>query len=142
MNPTRMHLITHLSPQYQATRTGQNGWYEYEAGMKQLDDNIGTVMEHLRQRGLDGNTVVFTTDNGAENFTWPDGGNTPFAGGKGSGLEGGVRAPAIIRWPGRVAPGTVQNGVMSGLDWFPTLVAAAGNPAIAEQLRAGKELAG
>ena len=109
--------------------------------MKQLDDNIGAVMEHLRQRGLDGNTiVVFTTDNGAENFTWPDGGNTPFAGGKGTALEGGFRAPCIIRWPGRVAPGTVQNGIMSGMDWFPTFVAAAGNPNIAAELRQGKAI--
>jgi arylsulfatase A-like enzyme len=143
MNPTRMHIITHLSPQYQATRTGQNGWYEYEAGMKQLDDNVGAVMEHLRQRGLDGNTiVVFTTDNGAENFTWPDGGNTPFAGGKGTALEGGFRAPCIIRWPGRVAPNTVQNGIMSGMDWFPTLVAAAGNSNVAAELRQGKAIGG
>jgi arylsulfatase A-like enzyme len=143
MNPTRMHVITHLSPQYQATRTGQNGWYEYEAGMKQLDDNIGAVMEHLRQGGLDGNTiVVFTTDNGAENFTWPDGGNTPFAGGKGMGLEGGFRAPCIVRWPGRVRPGITENSIMSGLDWFPTFVAAAGNPNIAAELRQGKAIGG
>ena len=108
--------------------------------MKQMDDNIGAVMEHLKARGLDGNTIiVFTTDNGAENFTWPDGGNTPFAGGKGTALEGGFRAPCIIRWPGRVPPGTVQNGIMSGLDWFPTFVAAAGNPNIAAELRQGKD---
>jgi arylsulfatase len=108
-----------------------------------MDDNIGAVMEHLRSRGLDQNTiVVFTTDNGAENFTWPDGGNTPFAGGKGTALEGGMRAPAIIRWPGRVPAGTVQNGIMSGLDWFPTLVAAAGNPNVTQELLAGRDLGG
>src|SRR4029450_9011354 len=114
---------------------------EYGAGRKQLDDNIGAVMEHLRQRGLDGNTiVVFTTDNGAENFTWPDGGNTPFAGGKGTALEGGFRAPCVVRWPGHIQPGTVQNGIFSGLDWFPTLVAAAGNANIADDLKRGKQI--
>ncbi|MEO3474358.1 arylsulfatase [Roseomonas sp. CAU 1739] len=143
MNPTRMHVQTHLSPEYQARRNGENGWSIQEAGMAQMDDNIGAVMNHLRTRGLDRNTiVVFTTDNGAENFTWPDGGNTPFAGGKGQALEGGFRVPMIIRWPGRVAPGTVQNGIMSGLDWLPTLLTAAGNPNIRDQLRAGVDLGG
>ena len=143
MNPTRMHVETHLSPEYEGRRNGENGWSIQEAGMAQMDDNIGAVMNHLRQRGLDQNTiVVFNTDNGAENFTWPDGGNTPFAGGKGTGLEGGMRVPMIVKWPGRIAPGTVQNGVMSGLDWFPTLVAAAGNPNIKDELRQGRDLGG
>ena len=143
MNPTRMHVETHLSAEYEGRRNGENGWSVQEAGMAQLDDNVGRVMEHLRQRGLDQNTiVVFTTDNGAENFTWPDGGNTPFAGGKGTALEGGMRVPMIVRWPGRIAPGTVQNGIMSGLDWFPTLLAAAGNPNIKDELRAGRDLGG
>ncbi len=143
MNPTRMHVITHLSPHYQSLRNGQNGWYEEEAGMKQLDDNVGAVMEHLRRQGLDDNTiVVFTTDNGAENFTWPDGGNTPFAGGKGTGLEGGFRVPCIARWPNRIPAGKVENGIMSGLDWFPTFVSIAGNPDIKAELRQGKDLGG
>jgi arylsulfatase A-like enzyme len=72
--------------------------------MAQLDDIVGSVMTYLQSNGLDANTiVVFTTDNGAENFTWPDGGQTPFAGGKGTGLEGGFRVPAIVRWPGKVS---------------------------------------
>jgi arylsulfatase A-like enzyme len=101
MNPTRMHVVTHLSPEYQALRTPENGWSLQEAGMAQMDDNIGAVMDHLRQRGQDQNTIViFTTDNGTENFTWPDGGNTPFAGGKGTAMEGGMRVPLIVRWPG------------------------------------------
>ncbi len=109
--------------------------------MAQLDDVVGSVMTHLEENGLDENTiVVFTTDNGAENFTWPDGGQTPFAGGKGTALEGGFRVLAIVRWPGQVPAGSVQNGVFSGLDWFPTLVAAAGNPNIAEELKAGKAI--
>lgn len=143
MNPTRMHVETHLSAEYQGRRTSENGWSIQEAGMAQMDDCIGNVMDHLRARGLEQNTiVVFTADNGAENFTWPDGGNTPFAGGKGTALEGGIRVPMIARWPGRIAAGTVQNGIMSGLDWFPTLLAAAGNANIRDQLRAGLNLGG
>ena len=89
----------------------------------------------------DGNTIVaFSTDNGAENFTWPDGGQTPFAGGKGTALEGGFRVPCMIRWPGHVPAGKIENGIISGLDWFPTFVAAAGNPNIADELTKGKQL--
>ena len=95
----------------------------------------------MKNNGLDNNTIIaFSTDNGAENFTWPDGGQTPFAGGKGTALEGGFRAPAIIRWPGKVPAGRVENGVISGLDWFPTFVAAAGNPNIADELKKGKQV--
>jgi arylsulfatase A-like enzyme len=141
MNPTRMHIVTHLSEKYESMRNAQNGWSIEEAGMAQMDDDIGAVLQHLKDTGLDGNTiVVFTTDNGTENFTWPDGGQTPFAGGKGTALEGGFRVPAIMRWPGKVAPGTIENGIISGLDWFPTFVAAAGNPNIAQELLAGKQL--
>jgi arylsulfatase A-like enzyme len=109
--------------------------------MAQLDDVVGSVMTYLKNNGLDDNTiVVFTTDNGAENFTWPDGGQTRFAGGKGTGLEGGVRVPAIICWPGKVPAGKVENSIISGLDWFPTLAAAAGDPKITSELLAGKKL--
>ena len=143
LNPTRMHVVTHLSPKYEALRNSKNGWSEQEAGMAQLDDVVGSVMSHVKQAGIDDNTIiVFTTDNGAENFTWPDGGQTPFAGGKGTALEGGFRVPAIIRWPGKVPAGKVENGIVSGLDWFPTLVAAAGNPDIKAQLMKGQDLAG
>ena len=84
LNPTRMHVVTHLSEKYEAMRTPENGWSVQEGGMAQLDDIVGSVMSYLKNNGLDNNTiVVFTTDNGAENFTWPDGGQTPFAGGKG-----------------------------------------------------------
>ncbi|PJN96348.1 hypothetical protein CNY89_03060 [Amaricoccus sp. HAR-UPW-R2A-40] len=132
-----------LSDKYEGMRNSQNGWSIQEAGMAQLDDIVGSVMDYLKTNGLDENTiVVFTTDNGAENFTWPDGGQTPFAGGKGTALEGGFRVPAIVRWPGKVPAGKVENGIVSGLDWFPTLVAAAGNPKIAEELKAGKEIGG
>ncbi len=141
LNPTRMHVVTHLSPQYEAMRTSENGWSISEAGMAQLDDIVGAVMKKLKDDGLDENTILmFTTDNGAENFTWPDGGQTPFAGGKGTVLEGGFRAPCIVRWPGHVPAGTIENGIMSGLDWFPTFVAAAGNPNIVEELKKGKQI--
>ncbi len=143
LNPTRMHVVTHLSEKYQKMRTPENGWSTYEAGMAQLDDIVGDVMAKLEKDGLVDNTiVVFTTDNGAENFTWPDGGQTPFAGAKGTVLEGGFRAPCIVRWPGKIPAGKVENGIMSGLDWLPTLVSAAGNPNIVEELEAGKELGG
>ena len=141
LNPSRMHVYTHLSDEYAGKETGENGWYTEEAGMAQLDDIVGGVESTLRDLGVEGNTILaFTTDNGAENFTWPDGGNTPFAGGKGTVLEGGMRVPMVVRWPGHIPEGKVENGIMSGLDWFPTLVAAAGNASIVEELKAGKEL--
>jgi arylsulfatase len=141
LNPSRMHVVTHLSDKYQKMRTPDNGWGVYEAGMAQLDDVVGGVIKKLKDLGIDDNTiVVFSTDNGAENFTWPDGGQTPFAGGKGTVLEGGFRVPCILRWPGKVPAGKVENGLMSGLDWFPTFVAAAGDPNIAEDLKKGKKL--
>jgi len=141
LNPTRMHVVTHLSDKYQSMRTPENGWSLQEAGMAQLDDIVGSVMKYLKDNGLEDDTiVVFTTDNGAENFTWPDGGQTPFAGGKGTALEGGFRVPCILRWPGKAPEGKVENGIISGLDWFPTFVAAAGNPDIVEELKKGKKL--
>ncbi len=141
LNPTRMHVVTHLSEKYENMRNAENGWSISEAGFAQLDDIVGSVMKKLSDEGFDNNTiVVFTTDNGAENFTWPDGGQTPFAGGKGTAMEGGFRVPCMIRWPGRVPAGKVENGIISGLDWFPTFVAAAGNPNIAEELKKGKQL--
>lgn len=143
LNPTRMHIVTHLSEKYDSMRNAENGWSEEEAGMAQLDDIVGSVMNHVKEKGIDDNTiVVFTTDNGTENFTWPDGGQTPFAGGKGTALEGGFRVPCIVRWPGKIPAGRVENGLFSGLDWFPTFVAAAGNPNIVDELKKGKKLSG
>src|SRR5262249_28082700 len=107
----------------------------------QLDDNIGALLKHLEDIGEAENTiVVFTTDNGAEVFTWPDGGMTPFRATKGTVSEGGFRVPAMIRWPGKVKPGRVENGICSGLDWLPTLAAAAGSPDIKSQLLKGVKL--
>ncbi len=141
LNPTRMHIVTHLSEKYEKMRNSKNGWTLHEAGMAQVDDIVGDVMKKLKDLGVDDNTiVVFTTDNGTENFTWPDGGQTPFFGGKGTGYEGGFRVPALIRWPGHVPAGAVENGIISGLDWFPTFVATAGDPNIIEELKKGKKL--
>jgi len=140
-NTTRMHVWTFLSPKYQAMMDAKSNYGLEEAGMAQLDDSIGALLKHLEDIGEAENTiVVFTTDNGAEVFTWPDGGMTPFRATKGTVFEGGFRVPAIIRWPGKVKPGTVENGIFSGLDWLPTFAAAAGNPNIKDQLLKGVKL--
>jgi arylsulfatase len=140
-NTTRMHVWTFLAPKYQAIMNSQTNYGLEEAGMVQLDDSVGALLKHLDDIGEADNTIViFTTDNGAEVFTWPDGGMTPFKATKGTVFEGGFRVPAIIRWPGMVKPGTVENGIFSGLDWFPTLMAAAGNPDITDQLLKGVKL--
>jgi arylsulfatase len=136
-----MHVETHLSEKYDSMRNSQNGWTIEEAGMAQLDDIVGSVMQYVKDNGMEGDTILaFTTDNGAENFSWPDGGQTPFAGGKGTAMEGGFRVPMIIRWPGKIPAGKVENGIVSGMDWFPTLVAAAGNPNITQELLKGKQI--
>ncbi|MFI5314768.1 MAG: arylsulfatase [Myxococcota bacterium] len=141
LNPTRMHVVTHLSPKYQALRNDKNGWTIEEAGMAQLDDIVGSIMQKLKDMGVADNTIVlFTTDNGTEAFTWPDGGTTPFYGAKGTGYEGGFRVPGIVRWPGHVPAGKVENGIISNLDWYPTFVAAAGNSNIKDELLKGKQM--
>ncbi len=143
LNPTRMHVFTYLSPKYESLITKENKWTIQEAGMVQFDDVIGSVMKKLEDIGEADNTIIIvTTDNGTETFTWPDGGTTPFKGEKGMGTEGGFRVPAVIRWPGKVKPNQVINGVISGMDWFPTFVTAAGNPKIIDELLKGKEIGG
>jgi arylsulfatase len=142
-NPTRMHVFTHLSPHYDSLRTPENEWSIQEAGMAQFDDNVGSVMQKLDDLGIADNTiVVVTTDNGTESFTWPDGGTSPFKGAKGTGSEGGFRSPCVLRWPGKVAPNQVINGMISGMDWFPTFVTAAGNPKVKDELLKGTSLNG
>ncbi len=140
-NTTRMHVFTFLSQKYQGMMNYKTNYGLEEAGMAQLDDSVGAIMKHLDDIGEADNTLlVFSTDNGAEVFTWPDGGMTPFKATKGTVMEGGFRVPCIARWPGKIKPGTVENGLFSGLDWFPTMLAAAGNPNITEELLKGVKL--
>ncbi|TDL89006.1 arylsulfatase [Meridianimarinicoccus aquatilis] len=139
MAPARAHVWTHLSPEYEALLGDGRGLQDVV--MKELDDTVGRVLTRLDDLGIADNTiVVFTSDNGPETLTWPDGGTSPFRGEKGTTWEGGFRVPAIIRWPGMVEPGVVNNEIFDSLDWMPTLVAAAGGPNdLPELLRDGYE---
>jgi arylsulfatase len=133
-NSTRMHIWTRLKPESQ----GKTGFGIYPDGMVEHDGQVGQMLKALDDLGLADNTIVmYSTDNGAEKFTWPDGGQSPFRGEKNTNWEGGYRVPAMVRWPGVIKPGTVYNDIVAHEDWIPTLVAAAGNPDVKEQLLEG-----
>ena len=133
-NSTRMHVFTHLADKWK----GKSGFGLYADGMMELDDLVGKLLKKVDDLGIADNTIVlFTSDNGAEVFTWPDGGNHPFRGEKGTTYEGGFRVPMLAKWPGVIKPGTVYNDIMSAEDWMPTLVAAAGDSKVKEKLLKG-----
>jgi arylsulfatase len=139
-NSTRMHIFTHLKPESEGV-TGQGTFAD---GMVEHDAMVGQLLDKLDELDIADNTiVVYTTDNGAEFFSWPDGGTTPFRGEKNTNWEGGFRVPAMVRWPGHIPAGTVSNEIVSGQDWLPTLLAAAGEPDVKEKLlkgyRAGRQ---
>jgi arylsulfatase len=142
MNFTRMHIFTHVRPEY-IGKAGLGKGHEYADGMWEMDQNVGKLLKTLDDAGITKNTiVVFTTDNGPNFFTWPDAANTPFRSEKDSNWEGAFRVPAMVRWPGHIRPNTVSNALMSGLDWFPTLVAAAGEGDIVNKLAKGLSIGG
>jgi arylsulfatase A-like enzyme len=133
-NPTRMHIWTRLSPEDE----GKTGLGVYPDGMVQHDGQVGRLLKKLDDLGVTNNTIViYTTDNGAETFTWPDGGTTPFRGEKNTNWEGSYRVPALVRWPGLVQPHSEINQIFSAEDWLQTLTAAAGEPDIAAKLLQG-----
>jgi len=135
-NATRMHVFTHVRPEYQG-RSGMPGNF-YADGMLEHDGHVGLLLKTLDDLGIADNAiVVYTTDNGPNMFSWPDAAMTPFRSEKDTNWEGAFRVPAMVRWPGRIKPGQVSNELFSGLDWFPTLLAAAGDPDVKERLLKG-----
>jgi arylsulfatase A-like enzyme len=136
-NSTRMHIFTHLKKE----SAGKTGLGVYPDGMVEHDGHVGMVLNKLKELGLDENTIVmYSTDNGAEKFTWPDGGTSPFRGEKNTNWEGGYRVPCMIRWPGVIKPGTVHNDIFAHEDMLPTFLAAAGVPDVKEQLKKGMKV--
>ena len=138
-NSTRMHIFTHLK----AASDGKTGYGIYADGMSEHDAMVGQLLAKLKELGIEDNTIVmYSTDNGAETFTWPDGGTTMFRGEKNTNWEGGYRVPTVIRWPGVIKPGTVINDVVAHEDMLPTLLAAAGNGDVTQQLLKGASVGG
>jgi arylsulfatase A-like enzyme len=138
-NSTRMHIFTHLKKESE----GKTGLGVYADGMVEHDAQVGELLARLKELGLDDNTIViYSTDNGSESFSWPDGGTTMFRGEKNTQWEGGYRVPALIRWPGVIKPGTIVNDIGAHEDMLPTLLAAAGDPGIKDELLGGKTVGG
>jgi arylsulfatase len=132
-----MHIWTHLKP----ASVGKTGLGTYPDGMVEHDAMVGQLLDKLKELGLEDNTIVmYSTDNGAESFSWPDGGTTPFRNEKATNWEGGYRVPCAIRWPGVIKPGTVSNDLFSHEDMLPTIMAAAGVPDVKEQLLKGMKV--
>ncbi|MDW2335283.1 sulfatase-like hydrolase/transferase, partial [Vibrio sp. 1069] len=129
-NATRMHIWTHVKEENRTT-----GFGEYADGMVEHDNMVGELLDKLDDLKVADNTIViYTTDNGPMNATWPDAAFGPFRGEKNTGWEGGFRVPAMVRWPGHIAPNTKLNDIFAGEDWFPTLLSAAGNNTIKQDL--------
>jgi arylsulfatase A-like enzyme len=136
-NSTRMHIFTHLKP----SSAGKTGLGVYADGMVEHDAMVGQLLAKLKELGVEDNTIVmYSTDNGAEAFTWPDGGTTMFRGEKNTQWEGGYRVPCAMRWPGVIKPGTVINGICAHEDMLPTLLAAAGDTSVKEDLLKGRRV--
>ena len=136
-NSTRMHIFTHLKP----SSVGKTGLGVYADGMVEHDGMVGQLLAKLKELGVEDNTIVmYSTDNGAEAFTWPDGGTTMFRGEKNTQWEGGYRVPTVIRWPGVIKPGTVINDITAHEDMLTTLLAAAGNSNVKDELLKGKKV--
>ena len=136
-NATRMHVWTHLKKESE----GKTGLGVYADGLVEHDGHVGQLLDKLKELGLDENTIVmYSSDNGAEKFTWPDGGTSPFRGEKNENWEGGYRVPTLIKWPGTIKPGTVNNGIFSHMDMLPTIMAAVGVPDVKEQLLKGMKV--
>ena len=136
-NPTRMHVWTHLKP----ASEGKTKLGLYPDGMVELDGLVGQLLKKLDDLGIADNTIVlFTSDNGAEVMSWPDGGATPFRGEKATNWEGAFRVPTVIRWPGTIKPGTVYNEMFSHYDLLPTFAAAGGDPDIVDKCKRGAQI--
>lgn len=136
MNTTRMHIYTHIRPEHKG-KSGMPG-NDYADGMWEHDQDVGKLLKKLDDMGIADNTiVVYTTDNGPNAFTWPDAATTPFRSEKDSNWEGAFRVPAMVRWPGKIPAGEIKRGIVSGMDWFPTLMAATGDTTIKERLLDG-----
>jgi arylsulfatase A-like enzyme len=141
-NSTRMHFRTHVRDTHR-DKPGLNSRTEYADGMIEHDATIGQVLKAVDDLGIANNTILlYTTDNGPHQNSWPDAGTTPFRSEKNTNWEGAFRVPCLIRWPGRIQPGSVSNEMISGLDWLPTLMAAAGDPDIKEKLLKGHQAGG
>ncbi len=136
-NSTRMHVHTHLKEE----SDGKTGLGIYADGMVEHDGHVGQVLDKLKELGLDENTIVmYSTDNGAETFSWPDGGTTMFRGEKNTNWEGGYRVPTLVRWPGVIKPGSIINDIAAHEDFFPTFLAAAGDKTVVEDLKKGRAM--